>query len=716
MMRAPAWLITVGRMVRLQNAMMVLCAVLVSAYGASMYASVHRSYQQTLDDASATLESIARSSEVGTNRSIFAIDASLLGVERMLETLLPQTPLNDRAVKLLLDQFDDQTLVVRDILILDNQGHLLNKATWTADPDQDFSDQPFFKAHQTGDLPSLFIGRPERSRATGSWSVMMSRPLMRHDEVIGVIAAEVPINVFTDFYNSVVANSGVSVKLLFEDGTLIATEPHQEEMIGRRLPDAKAVLAAAGTHRFGVLGTAPADTGARLTAFAHIAARPLILVASRGRSDIFAQWRSECISSLVAFVLFAVTAGCLTWLMVRAVERQQGAVAKLQAGEERLQRQSDLLQSTLENMGEGLSVFDKDGRLVAWNSRFVEMLDLPNDLSSETNLRDVLEVQVRRGDFGEVNPSIELDDRLRRFFEEVPMTRERLTGAGRALLIRRRAMPHGAVVSLYSDITEQKAAEGKMAHAWAQAELANRAKSDFLANMSHELRTPLNAIIGFSEILSGEHLGPLKNVRYLEYSNDIHSSGLHLLSIINDVLDMSKIEAGKLDILEEDIRVGALLGGSMRMVRERARKQCVDLICNNVDPDHVIIGDDRAIKQCLLNLLSNAIKFSHVGGKVTVDAVIDDRGRSVLTIADEGIGMSAEELERALQPFGQAHTSTTRTYGGTGLGLPITQGLIEAHGGVMSIISVPGEGTRVLITLPAERTRSASTRKIALRA
>src|SRR5580658_6075508 len=145
-MRPPTWLLNIARMVRLQNAMMVLCAVLVSAYGASMYASVHRSYQQTLDDASATLESIARSSEVGTNRSIFAIDASLLGVERMLETLLPQTPLNDRAVKLLLDQFDDQTLVVRDILILDNQGHLLNKATWTADPDQNFSDQPFFTA------------------------------------------------------------------------------------------------------------------------------------------------------------------------------------------------------------------------------------------------------------------------------------------------------------------------------------------------------------------------------------------------------------------------------------------------------------------------------------------------------------------------------------------------------------------------------------------
>ena len=131
-MRVPGWLLTVARMVRLQNAMMVLCAVLVSAYGASMYASLHRAHRQAIDDASGTLESIARSSEVGTNRSIFTIDAALLGVERMLETLLPETPLSDRTVKMLLNQLNDQTMVLRDILILDNDGRLLNKASWSA--------------------------------------------------------------------------------------------------------------------------------------------------------------------------------------------------------------------------------------------------------------------------------------------------------------------------------------------------------------------------------------------------------------------------------------------------------------------------------------------------------------------------------------------------------------------------------------------------------
>ena len=715
-MGRPSWLKGFTRSVRLQNSMIVLCTILVSAYGASMYGSLHRAYRQTMDDATGNLQSIARSAEVGTNRSIFEIDAMLLGVERMLEIMLPGVPLDDPKVRLLLNQVNDQTLAVRDILIVDTHGHLLNNAGSIATQAREVADLPWFKAHQAAGLPSLYIGRPERSRATGGWSIMVSRPLLQRDAVIGVVAAEVPITVFTDFYSSVVANSSVHVALLRDDGTLMASEPHREELTGKQLPDMASVLAAATKSRAGVLGDSDDDGAARLVSFERIPARPLTLTASRDRDDIVRQWRSECTASLIAFVVFAVTAGSLTWLMVRALDRQQKAAAELLAGEERLKRQSDLLQSTLENMGEGLSVFDRSGRLMAWNSRFVEMLELPPDLSAETTLRDILTLQAARGDFGRVEGTTEVDERIESFFRDVPYVRERLTRTGRTLQIRRRAMPGGAVVSLYSDITERKAAEIKMAQAWAQAELANRAKGDFLANMSHELRTPLNAIIGFSEILSGEHLGPLKNPRYLEYASDIHSSGLHLLSIINDVLDMSKIEAGKLEIHEEEIAVRQLLASSVRMVRERARKQHIDLVCVAEEPNHLILADDRAMKQCLLNVLSNAVKFSKAGGRVTVEAHIDDQQRTVITVTDDGIGMTDDELKRALQPFGQAHSSTTRTYGGTGLGLPITRGLVEAHGGDLVITSHAGEGTSVSVVLPAERTRLAPSRQIALRA
>jgi signal transduction histidine kinase len=182
------------------------------------------------------------------------------------------------------------------------------------------------------------------------------------------------------------------------------------------------------------------------------------------------------------------------------------------------------------------------------------------------------------------------------------------------------------------------------------------------------------------------------------------------------VLDMSKIEAGKLDIHEEEIELRQLLTSSLRMVRERARKQQIELACHVDDPGLAIFADERAMKQCLLNLLSNAVKFSKNGGRIVVDAHVDAEGRTVITIADDGIGMTEQDQERALQPFGQAHSSTTRTYGGTGLGLPITQGLVEAHGGALSLVSNPGAGTSVSITLPAERTRTAAAAQIVARA
>jgi signal transduction histidine kinase len=289
-----------------------------------------------------------------------------------------------------------------------------------------------------------------------------------------------------------------------------------------------------------------------------------------------------------------------------------------------------------------------------------------------------------------------------RFYGNLPSVSERTTAGGRTLQIRRRAMPDGGVVALYSDITERKAAEEKMEQARLQAELANRAKGDFLANMSHELRTPLNAIIGFSEVLATEILGPVADKRQLEYIKDIHSSGLLLLSIINDVLDMSKIEAGKLELAHEKVIARPVIMEAIRMVSERARSRRVNLATTAPDGELSVWGDERAIKQIMLNLLSNAVKFSHEGGRVDIRASLDATGGLMLEVQDYGIGMAADEIDRALQPFGQAKPATTKTHGGTGLGLPIAKGLAEAHGGNLTIESSPGRGTKVRITLPPQ--------------
>jgi signal transduction histidine kinase len=362
-----------------------------------------------------------------------------------------------------------------------------------------------------------------------------------------------------------------------------------------------------------------------------------------------------------------------------------------------------LLQSTLEHIGEGLSVFDARGRLIAWNSRFCELLELPPDLTTGVPLRDILALQAARGDFGLGDPSAEVAKRLERFYRDVPTTKERVTPRGRILQICRRAMPDGGIVSVYSDITDLKASERRLIQARSQAETANRAKSEFLANMSHELRTPLNAIIGFSEIIAHELFGPLGNEKYLDYMKDIHQSSLHLLAIINDVLDMSKIEAGKLELSKEPLNIRHLISEVIRMMREWAESRSIELVTKLPIEEVEIWADERAMKQIFLNLMSNAIKFSRDGGQVCIRVVSDEPGLAVVEFEDHGIGMTEEELERALQPFGQAKSSTTRNYGGTGLGLPITKGLIEAHGGKLAIESRADQGTIARISLSTER-------------
>ena len=427
-----------------------------------------------------------------------------------------------------------------------------------------------------------------------------------------------------------------------------------------------------------------------------------LLLLAYGESTFI--WCGEGTPLVVAFVLFSVTAATLAWGGVRALERQQLAAAHLQRGELRLRRQNALLQSTLENIGEGLSVFDSQGRLIAWNFRFCELLDLPADLAVGATLRDILMHQATRGDFGGDDPEAEVARRLDLFYRDVPTTKERFSPPGRTLQIRRRAMPNGAVISIYSDVTEIKASERRLIEARSEAEAANRAKGDFLANMSHELRTPLNAIIGFSEVISNELFGPINNEKYLEYIRDIHTSSLHLLSIINDVLDMSKIEAGKVELSKEIVQIQSVIGEVMRMVHERARSRDIELTALLPDEDVEIWADERSMKQIFLNLLSNAIKFSKDGGQIYVRIVADQPDVAVLEIEDHGIGMSEEEQERALQPFGQAKPATTRNYGGTGLGLPITKGLVEAHGGTLTIDSRAGDGTSVRIVLPRQPT------------
>ncbi len=254
-----------------------------------------------------------------------------------------------------------------------------------------------------------------------------------------------------------------------------------------------------------------------------------------------------------------------------------------------------------------------------------------------------------------------------------------------------------------AEITKRKEAEIDLQKAKTSSDLASRAKSEFLANMSHELRTPLNAIIGFSEIIKNEVMGPIENRQYWEYAGDIYESGKSLLTIINEILDVSRIEAGERHLNDSIVDLEKIVKSCIEFMEPKAEAN--EMTINNLMDTNVpqIIGEELAIKQILLNLLSNAIKFTPTGGRVTLSHELDKEGRLRLSVTDTGVGLDEEEIEKALSPFGQIENSFSRSSAGAGLGLTLVNSLVKLHGGRLELFSQKGIGTTATIILPAKR-------------
>ncbi len=260
-----------------------------------------------------------------------------------------------------------------------------------------------------------------------------------------------------------------------------------------------------------------------------------------------------------------------------------------------------------------------------------------------------------------------------------------------------------ASLSWLTNIDERKRAEMEIIKAKEAAEYANRSKTEFLAHMSHELRTPLNAVIGFSEMIAAAPFGPVGSPKYLDYARDIHRSGHHLLDLINDVLDLSKIEAGKLELRETSVALPDLIQECVSLLQNRADSAHVQLSADVPPSLPLLRADERAVKQVLLNLLSNAVKFTPRGGTVVARAEHRPGQSLALSVTDTGIGMSPDEIAIAMTPFGQVDSKLARQHVGTGLGLPLTRSLVQLHGGDIMVSSGKGVGTTVTAAFPAER-------------
>jgi len=398
------------------------------------------------------------------------------------------------------------------------------------------------------------------------------------------------------------------------------------------------------------------------------------------------------------------------WLRITERRTKEGGIVgirtditELKTREQELAQQSSILQLTLDNMVQGISMIDKSLALTAFNQRAVELLELPDELCVPgTSLEAIFRYNAERGEYGpgDVDQLVAERIALARKFE--PHRFERARPDGTVIEVSGTPIPGGGFVTTYTDITESKRREVELWTAKEQAELANRSKTEFLANMSHELRTPLTAINGFAEVLEGELFGPLGHQKYKQYVTDIRESGEHLLQIINDILDVSKIEAGELELHEEAATVTDLIQSTLRLVRERADGNNQRLVTDIKQP-MTLYADPRLVKQILVNLLSNAVKFTPPGGCITVRADGDADGGLMISVEDTGIGIANHDIPEVLTPFRQADGTLARTHEGTGLGLPLAKSLTELHGGWLEIKSELKVGTAVTVHFPPER-------------
>lgn len=367
----------------------------------------------------------------------------------------------------------------------------------------------------------------------------------------------------------------------------------------------------------------------------------------------------------------------------------------------------ELLVEVSESISEAMVVYDPSGRLVVCNQNFRDLYGYTEaEASPGTHFQDLGKIDVERGN---VAIADEYGDGKAYLLRKAEY-RQRLEGSfivqmkdGRWFKTTDRRLPRGGFVSLQSDITKEKLAEIELRSAMESAEIANRAKSEFLANMSHELRTPLNSIIGFSHVMIDGLFGKLGDPKYDEYAENIRSSAQHLLGVVSDILDLSKIEAGEFSIAENDVDVSELAEYVARILSPRAEGKKIALSRDVAQDLPLLRADTRLVRQILINLVDNAVKFTPPGGQVGISSRCDENGDLLIAVMDTGIGMAEDEIAMALEPFHQIRRSSDIAFEGTGLGLPIANKLAELHGGSLTIESGEGAGTTATLRFPAER-------------
>lgn len=404
------------------------------------------------------------------------------------------------------------------------------------------------------------------------------------------------------------------------------------------------------------------------------------------------------IELLLASVGILMSGGCLLLLLLHEIREARRAQMAEQSAMARL---SD----AVESFSDGFSLFDKDDRMVMCNQEFRRMHPLlAGRLEPGIAFEEILRTYVESGEMPDAIGQEEdwIKRRIRRHRNPSEDFEVKFRD-GTWLRVSERRTNDGGCVSLRTDITSMKQHQENLSSQQRRADSANKAKTDFLLTMSHELRTPLNAIMGFSEVMKQQLRGPLGDERYVDYASDIYDSASHLLAVINNILDISRIEAGRLELDEQAVTLGDEVAKAMRQLEDEARNADVEL-ASEIEPDlPLLLGDAHKIRQIVINLVGNAVRYMPGKGRVVVRAERDPEGGIVLSVEDNGAGMSPEDVERVISPFVRLSNPMVRAHDGTGLGLPLVKALVELHGGTFILTSAVDEGTTARAAFPKSR-------------